>query len=199
MQLQYLPYAGKFLRCKTFANSLLLEFHEMGSKALAHVQFSLIIIIINSIHILTTPINACLLNRKWRALQSVHVFEATTFIKVHGHQTSLKCYLADKNQETSMIRMLWLYSTVVVLLLGMYHVLYRPQSKILISRVIFSRTGSFREISEVFPAQTFPGIRYVMRIIIVCTSKNYKLFARSIIQQWSSKDRAATYYYSSKR
>ncbi len=40
---------------------------------------------------------------------------------------------------------------------------------------------------------------YVMRIIIVCTSKNYKLFARSIIQQWSSKDRAATYYYSSKR
>ncbi len=167
----------------------------MGSKALAHVQFSLIIIIINSIHILTTPINACLLNRKWRALQSLHVFEATTFIKVHGHQTSLKCYLADKSQETSMIRMLWLYSTVVVcccwavphtisticslfLLRGgtitcivngaKKYSADLPQGglELLISRVIFSRTGSFREISEVFPAQTFPGIRYTKTLVL---------------------------------
>ncbi len=38
--------------------------------------------------------------------------------------------------------------------------------ELLISRVIFSRTGSFREISEVFPAQTFPGIRYTKTLVL---------------------------------
>ncbi len=42
----YRIYAGKCLRCKTFANSLLLEFHELkfhelGSKALGYVTVSL--------------------------------------------------------------------------------------------------------------------------------------------------------------